>query len=205
MSVMGAATGADMPDVANVLGEAFEDDPVILSMVGEGPGRRERATHFFTALLRAELGCGVVVDVARDLGGAVIGAAVWEQPQVPSATLPALLGQTRTFVRAFGVTGIPRALTTRAALARCRPASPHWYLGQIGVAASARGAGVGSALLAHRLRHVDDARSGSYLESSTERNRALYLRHGFEEHGVIAGVRSAEPVAMWREPAPAGV
>lgn len=203
MTVMGAATEADMPAVVDVLGEAFEDDPVILAMVGDGVGRRERATHLFRALLHAELGRGVEVDVARDPADSVIGVAVWERPDAPGATLPALLGQTRTFVRACGVSGIPRALCTRAALARCRPTGPHWYLGQIGVAAAARGAGVGSSLLAHRLRQIDDARAGSYLESSTERNRSLYRRHGFAERGVIAGVPDAEPVAMWRRPVPA--
>ncbi len=200
MTDMGAATSVDLPDVAAVLGEAFEDDPVIVGMVGAGADRRERATHLFTALLHAELGRGVVVDVARDTDGTILGAAVWERPDAAGATMPALLAQTRTFVRAVGLWGIPRALTARAALGRVRPTSPHWYLGQIGVVAAVRGTGIGSGLLAHRLRQVDDLGSGSYLESSTERNRALYLRHGFASRGVITGVPDARPVAMWREP-----
>ncbi len=200
VTVLGAATSADLPDVACVLGEAFEDDPVIVSIVGPGAARRERATHLFNALLRAEHGNGVVVDVARDTSGALLGAAVWEEPDGQGASLPALFAQAGTFVRAVGVLGIPRALATRSALARYRPGRPHWYLGQIGVASSVRGTGVGSHLLAHRLRQVDDSCAGSYLESSTERNRALYLRHGFASHGVIEGVPDAAPVAMWRAP-----
>jgi ribosomal protein S18 acetylase RimI-like enzyme len=195
-----AATADELPAVTRVLGEAFADDPVIVGMVGGGHGRQDRATYLFTALLRAELHRGVVVDVARDDEGAVLGAAVWERPDAPGARLPELVGEARTFLRALGVTGVPRALAGRTALSRYRPAWPHWYLGQIGVAASARGTGVGSSLLEHRLRTVDDSRVGAYLESSTERNRALYRRFGFEPQGEIPGVPAARPVAMWREP-----
>ncbi|MBT0993853.1 GNAT family N-acetyltransferase [Cellulomonas sp. DKR-3] len=200
-------TADDLTAVARVLGEAFADDPVIMGLVGGGRARRDRATHLFTALLRAEAGdgAGTVVDVARDDDGAVLGVAVWERPGTHGATLPALVGQAPTFLRALGVTGVPRALTGRQALARCRPEQPHWYLGQIGVTAVARGTGVGSSLLEHRLRAADGTGVGAYLESSTERNRALYRRFGFEEQGEIPGVPAARPVAMWREPAPVTV
>lgn len=193
------ATPADLPAVAAVLGEAFEDDPVIVGFVGPRDGRRERATHLFGALLAAE-GDAAVVDVVRGHDGALLGAAVWELPGTDGATLPALLGQTPGFLRALGLGGVRRALTGRSAFARRRPAEDHWYLGQIGVTAAARGAGVGSRLLEHRLRFIDAAGVGAYLESSTERNRGLYRRHGFEPQGVIDGVPHAEPVAMWRAP-----
>jgi ribosomal protein S18 acetylase RimI-like enzyme len=195
-----SATADELPVVARVLGEAFADDPVILGMVGGGQGRQDRARYLFAALLRAEQDRGVVVDVARDDEGAVLGAAVWERPHARGATWPALVGEARTFLRALGITGVPRALAGRTALARYRPAWPHWYLGQIGVTAAARGTGVGSSLLEHRLRTVDESGVGAYLESSTERNRALYRRFGFESQGEIPGVPAARPVAMWREP-----
>ncbi|MWJ20017.1 N-acetyltransferase, partial [Clavibacter michiganensis subsp. michiganensis] len=75
---------------------------------------------------------------------------------------------------------------------------PHWRLAEVGVGAAARGLGVGSALLAHGLARVDADGSAVYLESSTERNRALYLRNGFAELGELAGLAGARPVAMWR-------
>lgn len=200
MHAVSSATADELPAVARVLGEAFADDPVILGMVGGGDGRQDRATHLFRGLLQAESEHGVVIDVARDSEGLVLGVAVWEPPDARGATLPALLGQARTFLLALGVTGVPRALTGWTALSRQRPTRPHWYLGQIGVAAIARGSGVGSSLLAHRLRTVDECGAGAYLESSTERNRALYRRFGFESRGEIPGVPAARPMAMWREP-----
>ncbi|MWJ86787.1 N-acetyltransferase, partial [Clavibacter michiganensis subsp. michiganensis] len=83
-------------------------------------------------------------------------------------------------------------------LDRARPGLPHWRLAEVGVGAAARGLGVGSALLAHGLARVDAEGSAAYLESSTERNRALYLRNGFAELGELAGLAGSRPVAMWR-------
>ncbi|MGW9556309.1 GNAT family N-acetyltransferase [Nocardiopsis sp. NPDC055551] len=58
------------------------------------------------------------------------------------------------------------------------PTDPHLYLSVVATLPVARGRGLGGAMLAHRLA---DARLPAYLEASTERSRALYLRHGFED------------------------
>ncbi|RII89814.1 N-acetyltransferase, partial [Clavibacter michiganensis] len=81
---------------------------------------------------------------------------------------------------------------------RARPGLPHWRLAEVGMGAAARGLGVGSALLAHGLARVDADGSAAYLESSTARNRALYLRNGFAELGALTGLAGSRPVAMWR-------
>jgi len=200
MPAVGAATPDELDAVAAVLGEAFADDPVVVGMIGSADGRRERAAALYAALLRAEDAAGLAVDVAREPDGTIVGAAVWERPGAPGATLGALLRETPGFVRALGLHRVPIALRGWSAFARQRPDEPHWYLGEIGVSAARRGRGIGSRLLAHRLRHVDEQRGAAYLESSTPRNRALYVRHGFEPRGEIRGVHAARPVAMWRAP-----
>jgi ribosomal protein S18 acetylase RimI-like enzyme len=80
---------------------------------------------------------------------------------------------------------------------RARPAAPHWYLAEIGVAAAARGRGVGGLLLEHALDRVDRRRD-AYLESSTPHNRRLYRRHGFGDGAPITGLGAAAPISMWR-------
>ncbi|UJP40213.1 GNAT family N-acetyltransferase [Cellulomonas palmilytica] len=200
---VGAATRDEIPAVAAVLGEAFADDPVVVGMIGTADGRCDRATALYSALLRAEDPDGIEVDVARDRSGRILGAAVWERPEARGASLRALLRETPGFLQALGPLRLPLALRGWKALSRHRPDEPHWYLGEIGVRAAHRGTGVGSRLLAHRLRHVDDHGHGAYLESSTPRNRALYVRHGFEARGEIRGVHAARPTAMWRPPAEA--
>ncbi|WP_448630548.1 GNAT family N-acetyltransferase [Cellulomonas soli] len=83
-------------------------------------------------------------------------------------------------------------------LARHRPSTPHWYLGEIGVSRDGRGAGVGTALLASRLETIDAVAQPAYLESSTPLNRRLYERFGFRTRGLIDGIPGALPAAMWR-------
>ncbi|ALD13695.1 GNAT family N-acetyltransferase [Clavibacter capsici] len=193
------ARAADLEDVTRVLAEAFAEDPVMTAFVPAGPGRRERLALLFAALLRSGPLPAGTVDVAVDARGRILGAAVWEAPGGIAAHRT--LAQAPTFLRALGVTGAIRAAGRLRDLDRARPGLAHWRLAEVGVGAAARGLGVGSALLDHGLARVDADGSAAYLESSTERNRALYRRNGFVELGILPGVTGARPAAMWR-PAP---
>ncbi len=78
---------------------------------------------------------------------------------------------------------------------------PHAYLWFLGVTPEAQGHGVGSRLLQHASARLDANGEPAYLETQTERNVALYRRHGFEvisEHRC----RSDAPMmwSMWRDP-----
>lgn len=196
------AVPADLPAAADVLTEAFEQDPVIGAFVPAGPHRSRRIATLFRALLASSR--HGVVDLARRDDGTVVGAALWEPPARP-APVRGLLRQALQlpgFLAALGPVGTLRAARRQAALARHRPAAEHWYLGEIGVAAEGRGAGVGTALLQWRLAQVDARGEAAYLESSTPVNRRLYERHGFRVRAVIDGIPGASPAAMWR---PAGL
>jgi ribosomal protein S18 acetylase RimI-like enzyme len=138
------------------------------------------------------------VDVAVGADGTIMGTAVWEAPLGRGSQARHLIGQIPNYLRALGAKGAIAAIRHRAVLQRPRPRLPHWYLGEIGVSAEARGQGVGSVLLDHRLALIDRANEATYLESSTERNRALYRRHGFFDLGPITGLPSGRPEAMWR-------
>jgi ribosomal protein S18 acetylase RimI-like enzyme len=190
------ARAADLDDVARVLAEAFAEDPVLAGFVPAGPRKLARLALLFAALLRSGPLPDGTVDVAIDARGGILGAAVWEAP----GGIPAhrTLRQAPTFLRALGVAGALRAAVRLRTLDRARPGLPHWRLAEVGVGAAARGLGVGSALLAHGLARVDAEGSAAYLESSTTRNRALYLRNGFAELGELTGLAGSRPVAMWR-------
>jgi ribosomal protein S18 acetylase RimI-like enzyme len=94
----------------------------------------------------------------------------------------------------------PRALDAFGALDAHRPHDePHFYLSLLGTASSHRGHGYGLALLADCLREIDERAMPAYLESSNHANVALYARHGFEPHGVIAIPNGGpEITTMWR-------
>ena len=194
------ARPADIDDTARVLAEAFADDPVLAGFVPAGARRSERRALLFAAMMRSGPLAAGTVDVAVDARGRILGAAVWERPGgVPTGRL---LAQAPAFLGALGVRGALRAVGHLRALRRARPGLPHWYLAEVGVGAAARGLGVGSALLRHGLARVDAAGGAAYLESSTERNRALYRRSAFLELGTLPAVADARPAAMWR---PAGM
>ena len=64
-------------------------------------------------------------------------------------------------------------------LAAYHPSEPHWYLPVIGVDPASRGNGLGSQLLEHTLRMVDEKKLPVYLESTNPANVPLYERFGF--------------------------
>jgi len=72
------------------------------------------------------------------------------------------------------------------------PDEPHWYLGTLGVVASARRRGVGTALLSRWLARVDRDGAPAYLETDSARNIRFYERAGFspEAEFSILGVRA---------------
>lgn len=164
--------------VLAVLIEAFADDPLVRWLFPEPAERAHHLAAFHGPLVRA----GESYLAGRDEGAAVWltvpEGSVEGGPAVPSARL-----------RAVG-----------EALARRHPRHvAHLYLPCMGVVAARRGAGLGSALLRHRLDRA--AGLPAYLEASSPRSRALYLRHGFTDLGEPVRAADSPPLwPMWREP-----
>ncbi|MGH3823481.1 MAG: GNAT family N-acetyltransferase [Pseudonocardiaceae bacterium] len=77
---------------------------------------------------------------------------------------------------------------------------PHWYLSMIGVDPARQGRGYGSALLRHGLKTCDAQGVPAYLEATSERNKPLYERHGFEAIGVMQSGSSPPMWPMLRKP-----
>jgi ribosomal protein S18 acetylase RimI-like enzyme len=80
------------------------------------------------------------------------------------------------------------------------PTAQHWYLPLIGVDPVRQGRGYGSALLRHGFQMCDMQAVPAYLESTSERNKRLYERHGFEAIGVIQSGSSPPMWPMLRKP-----
>ncbi|RDH97394.1 acetyltransferase (GNAT) family protein [Curtobacterium sp. AG1037] len=194
----------EVPAAAAVLAEAFADDPVLRAF---RPPRADEdrvavLTDLFTALVRSVPAASRSLDVAVE-DGRVVGAAFWQAPRPHAGGALAFLRQVPAFLRALGVGGALRAVRHLGRMDRARPEAPHWYLAEIGVAAVARGRGVGGLLLEHALDRVDGRGEDAYLESSTPQNRRLYRRHGFGDGAPITGLGAARPVSMWRPAATA--
>lgn len=197
--IVRTAGHVDLAPAARILAEAFIDDPVIRAVVPGDENRLARITSLFRATLASGAYATGRVDVAADAStGEILGAAAWEGPESRRGALARQVRELPRFLAALGWRGLPRGLRLLGRLDAHRPASPHWYLAEIGVSAAARGRGVGGELLRTQLTVLDATRQSAYLESSTPANRRLYRRLGFRELGAIGGVPGARPMAMLR-------
>ncbi|MGB7684302.1 MAG: GNAT family N-acetyltransferase [Solirubrobacterales bacterium] len=191
------ATLDDHEAAAEALALAFADDPAWAHMMPNDATRAEQLLTYFTADI------GNLVPEYRQLwvtedGG---GAAVWGPPGGWRVPMLRTLRPARRMATAFG-RRLPLAIWTQLRLERLHPSKPdHWYLHYLGVEPRRQGKGLGGALLAPMLRQCDQEGAGSYLESSTERNRALYERNGYSLTDTF-NMPLGGPVIreMWRDP-----
>jgi ribosomal protein S18 acetylase RimI-like enzyme len=195
------ATAADVGGVAEDLAAAFADD-VMFDWFFRADRRRDEARRrFFRHLIgQMAFGAGRIERPAQ--GGA---AAVWMPFSFVGPT-PFLqdLRALPTLLFATGLARFSRLTALRADMDAHHPMDrPHAYLWFLGVRPEAQGHGVGSRLLKVGTDRLDAAGEPAYLETQTERNIALYRRHGFEVISEHRARPDAPPLwSMWREPRP---
>jgi GNAT superfamily N-acetyltransferase len=194
------AQGAEeLEAAAEALALAFADDPCWSHLLRDDATRAEKLLAYFTSEIETLVPRYREVWVTEDGGG----AAIWAPPgrwRVPVGLTMKEAG------RMLGVFGrrLPLGLRTLTRLERHHPRSPgHWYLHYLGVEPRRQGRGLGGALLAPVLELCDRERTPAFLEASTDRNRKLYERNGFELVEVFdMPGRGGPPIReMWRDPA----
>lgn len=190
--VLRVATADDVRRLADVLADAFYDDPVFGWMMPDERRRRGRLRRFFAVQVRHVGLAGGSVWTSEDLVGASISTppGAWRVP--PRAAL--LLGAT------IGLR-LPRATRLLAAVESRHPRNAHYYFADIGVLSSMQGRGFGSALMRPTLERCDREGLPAYLEASSERSAALYERLGFRTTSELSVAGSPPLRLMLRPPA----
>jgi GNAT superfamily N-acetyltransferase len=94
----------------------------------------------------------------------------------------------------------PRFLGVNKLFDDHHPPGSYWYLQFLGVTPAWQGRGIGSALMAPVLERCDREGARAYLDATSERNRPLYERHGFQAEDPFAS-RGPPLWPMWRQPA----
>lgn len=182
------ASPADRDTVLAVLTEAFGGDSLAGWLFPDpDPAERDRLARRFHLHQVTDPAAEVYLSDED-------GVAVWHLVPGPAAESEqpdrAVLGETADRLAALG-----RALAPR------RPAVAHLHLSCMGVTGARQGAGIGSAMLRHRLAEADAEQLGAYLEASSPRSRALYRRHGFTDLGDPVEPTGGPTLwPMWRTP-----
>ncbi|GAB2476487.1 hypothetical protein GCM10027063_16870 [Promicromonospora xylanilytica] len=169
--------------------EAFADEEVSAWVEPEPELRQDHTRELFESSLRAAVDAGQLV-VAFLSTGEPVAASVWAELDgaPPDPELPdddRLI--TRRLAAVLSATG-PR-----------HPDVPHVYLSAMATLPRRRRLGAGSAILRYGLHRARELDLPVYLEASAPRNRKLYARHGFHDHGAPICLPEGGPVLqpMW--------
>ncbi len=187
--------GQDLPMLVETLVAAFVDDPLMSWLVPDARRRPEILGAIFE----------ITVDVNQPHGEIYVtdptpaAGAVW----IPPGCQPT--GEHAELVAAWYLEAAEenseRALALLELMDECHPQEPHDYLFFLGTRPEWQSRGLGSALLNKVLERCDREGRPAYLEASSEGNRRLYRRHGFEVTGEIRLPDGPSMWPMWREPA----
>jgi GNAT superfamily N-acetyltransferase len=181
----------DVDRLCDTLGAAFFEDPLMSWCYPDPDRRRQVLPEFFRAIITAVLPHGGIHMVAEGRAG-----AIWLPPD-------AEIDEDRLAGHLADVSGddTARVLTLGELVDPEHPRDvPHQYLFVLGTRPEWQSHGLGSALLRAVLDPGDEAGTPAYLEASSERNKQLYLRHGFEVRTTVR-LPDGPPVwCMWREP-----
>lgn len=176
----------DADGVAEILADAFADDPVMNWMFGSR--RPFRAIFFELARgLYLKSGFGHIVDGC----GATLWLPAGEKVALPLANELRILGAA---LPSGGIPAIMRAKKTGDIMKASHPSPPHFYLFAVGVCSAAKGKGVGGQLIRCGLERAAQSGALSYLENSNPMNTPLYERFGFRATAPLQLPQGAPPL-----------
>jgi GNAT superfamily N-acetyltransferase len=189
------AMRADRRAVGDVLGAAFQVEPVYAWLFPDPAQRRRRLGPLIRTMveqMHRDLGLVQVAEVA----GTVAGVAVWDAPGRVEPrrwrllrALPGMVWATRR--------RLPDLARLGGTLDAARPSAPHWYLSHLGVDPDRQGHGLGTAL----MRAMPPAHEGipAYLECKPA-HVGFYQRFGFAVSGQVTIDPTLSVVTMWYDP-----
>lgn len=187
-----ASTG-EAPELATALAQAFFDDPVFRWGVPDDDRRARMLPPFFALFTETLLIYEVYTD--EDLSG----AALWVPPG-EKATPDEVAEEFGTRLEEIAGVDAERLFEISKLIEEHHPPGAYYFLQFVGVKSERQGRGIGSALMRPILERCDREHAWAYLDATSERNKRLYERHGFEAEGEYAPEGGPPLFPMWREP-----
>lgn len=183
------ATAADAAVLADVIAEAFFDLPPSRWLIPDPEARRRAYPGYFLLYVEHALTAGVVhTTPQRDAAALWLPSGTPPPPGYPARLAAATTPWTSRFQK------FDQLLDSR------HPAGPpHRHLAILAVRPAAQGNGTGTALLTAYHHRLDQLALPAYLEASAPRNRDLFHRHGYHDHGPPIRLPDGTPMwPMWR-------
>ena len=170
---------SEIEQAAEVISQAFVDDPLCAFMLPFKRTREKTLRKFFRAYgtvnIQHQRGYGV--------GEPLNGVAFWLEPKKPDLSISVKsLGLFIPLLFTFYPIGFFRATTILKQidlLHQKYAGEPHYYLDNIGVLPSERGKGISSRLIRPFLEKADEGKLTVYTDTVTKTNVALYEHFGF--------------------------
>jgi ribosomal protein S18 acetylase RimI-like enzyme len=171
---------ADIETAADVISQAFMNDPLCTFMLPSSKGRLKALRIFFRIYaeinIRNKRGYGV--------GEPMDGVAFWKSPSQNEVSISV---KSLSIFLPLLFTAYPfgyfraRAILRKIDEMHHKYAdAPHYYLDNIGVLESARGRGAASKLIRPFLARADEEKVISYTDTTTLLNVSLYSHFGFK-------------------------
>ena len=182
--------------IGELLGDAFQDDPLWAWMAPDPRRRQLHLGSLFAQVVKPLVGAGHA-HTNEDRSG----AAVWAPPNGWKTSNREAIPLAVPFMRAAGLSHLKASLAAIDRMEQLHPDEPHWYLAVIGSDPQVRAGGFGHALMRSRLDRCDAEYAPAYLESSNPDNIGYYQRFCYEVTGEIT-LPDGGPVMypMWRNP-----
>lgn len=173
-------TLSDVEEAAQVISQAFVDDPLISFMLPIKATRIKTLAKFFRVYgeisIKNKRGYGV--------GEPLQGVAYWKFPGQDSLSISVKsMGKFLPLLFTMYPIGYfrARAVLNQLDVMHSKYASePHFYLDNLGVLPSARGKGLSSILIRPFLEMADSQKVIAYTDTVTPANVPLYQHFGFE-------------------------
>lgn len=188
------AVESDFDSVCHILASAFIDDPVLRWFSGHD----QIYPSLFRAVIEAQYKHHNHIYINEDK----TGAAMW-LPEGVSAKSPVhwqFMLLAYKLVQTGGLQSLKRIDYIDKLLMKHHLKQPHFYLHAIGSSQGHQGEGIGSALIKKGLISCDKQKVPAYLESSNERNNALYERFGFKTVREVQLPESGPTIWLMQRP-----
>ena len=181
----------DTAQVAEILSDAFSDDPV-----GKWISPNPEYPRWCWPMIVPFLLPHNEVYITSDGQGALLGV-----PPGAELNIRPSFSMIWNLWWRFGTGPIIRLGRIMKILEQSHPRAQHYYLLALGVRPSSRCNGIGSTLLEHILQQCDQQKTGVYLENSNSLNMKFYQRHGFKLQDEVTIPKNGPTLwLMYRDP-----